>query len=215
MLDLDINDTFASAPKQDRPLVIACGAIAKELIAVLDASASRDRVEIQCLPAIWHNRPELIPGGVKEKIDIARAENPQRPIFVAYADCGSGGMLDAELAKHDNVQRLPGAHCYAFFAGIDTFDAMMEAELGTFFVTDYLARHFKKLIWDGMGLTAHPELKDMIFGHYTKVTYLAQLDPAPYVEQAQEAADLICGGHLEVVQTGYGLMENIGEFARS
>ena len=213
MLELDVTETYESAPQADRPLIIACGAIATELVAVLDANKARERVEIQCLPAIWHNRPERIPGGVKEKIEAVRLANPTRSIFVAYADCGSGGMLDRELAKHDNVERLPGAHCYAFFAGLQAFDTMMEQEIGTFFLTDYLARHFQRLIWDGMGLTAHPELKELIFGHYTKVTYLAQQNPAPYVAEAQAAADLICGGKLEIVHTGYGLLETITSFA--
>ena len=94
-------------------------------------------------------------------------------IFVAYADCGTGGQLDALLSQH-NIQRLPGNHCYDFFAGPDVFNAMAEAELGTFYLTDYLVDNFQRLIMGGMGISKHPELREQYFCHYTRVLYLRQ-----------------------------------------
>jgi len=125
--------------------VIACGAIAHELVTVLKAN-QLDNVDIQCLPAEWHNTPEKIAPAVEQKIEVA-AQSHER-VFVAYGDCGTGGKLDQVLAKH-GAERLPGDHCYSFFAGNEVFDAMAEAELGTFYLTDYLVDNFDRLIMDG------------------------------------------------------------------
>ena len=131
-------------------LVIACGAIAHELVAVLKASAW-DHVSIQCLPAEWHNTPVHIAPGVEKKI-IENKEAFDR-ILIAYGDCGTGGILDDVIKRH-NVQRLPGNHCYDFFAGVERFAALADEELGTFYLTDYLAAHFDRLILDGLGNVA-------------------------------------------------------------
>lgn len=151
-------------------LVIACGAIAHELVAVSKANGWQ-HLDIQCLPAEWHNHPERITPAIEEKILQYRCQYSQ--IFVAYADCGTGGHLDALLSKH-NIQRLPGNHCYDFFAGQDIFNALADDELGTFYLTDYLVDNFQRLILDGMGITKHPELLDQYFNHYTRLLYLRQ-----------------------------------------
>lgn len=191
----------------EKPLLILCGAIASETQAVLSASGLSDAVEITALPAIWHNFPERIPEGVETKARQARRGRADRPVFVGYADCGTGGMLD-EVCERLDLQRIAGPHCYSFFAGEARFNALADAELGTFYLTDYLARHFEPLIWEGMGLSANPEMRDAMFGSYTRLVYLAQTDDAALTAQAEDAArrlDL----RFERVFTGYG---ELGDF---
>lgn len=151
-------------------LVIACGAIAHELVAVTRASHF-GQLDIQCLPAEWHNTPQRIAPAVEQKIQ--QAQGRYEHIMVAYGDCGTGGQLDQVLEKYQ-VPRLPGDHCYSFFAGKDIFDGMAEAELGTFYLTDYLVDNFERLILDGLGIKRYPELLNQYFEHYTRVMYLAQ-----------------------------------------
>ena len=158
-----------SAPP-GKTLVIACGAIAHELVAVLRASGF-DQFEIQCLPAQWHNTPQRIAPGVQGKIEAAQGK--YRQILVAYGDCGTGGQLDRVLEPY-GIARLPGDHCYSFMAGSTVFDAMADAELGTFYLTDSLVDHFERLILEGLGINRHPELLESYFQHYTRVMYLAQ-----------------------------------------
>jgi len=182
-----------------KTLVIACGALARELIAVIRLNGLI-HLSVTCLPAIWHNTPDKITEGVRAKI-IANREQYER-ILCLYGDCGTGGTLDAML-KEEGVERIDGNHCYAFFAGLPEFDAMMEEEIGSFFLTDYLARFFDRLIIDGLKLDIHPELRDMIFGHYKRIVYLAQTDDAELRVAAQRAADRL-GLELVVRYTGYG-----------
>lgn len=151
-------------------LVIACGAIAHELVAVTRASHF-GALEIQCLPAEWHNTPERIAPAIEEKIRQAKAHHAH--ILVAYGDCGTGGKLDRVLERYQ-VSRLPGDHCYSFFTGRELFDAMAENELGTFYLTDYLVDNFERLVVQGLGIDRHPELRTQYFAHYTRVLYLAQ-----------------------------------------
>ncbi|MGD9744530.1 MAG: DUF1638 domain-containing protein, partial [Dongiaceae bacterium] len=123
-------------------------------------------------------------------------------IFVAYGDCGTGGELDRVLAE-EGVERIAGPHCYEFFAGAEAFRDLMEAELGSFFLTDYLARHFDKLMIEGLGLDRHPELREAYFGNYRKLVYLAQTDDADLTARAADAARKI-GLEFERRFTGYG-----------
>lgn len=170
-----------------RTLLIACGALAHELVDVLKAN-HWSHIDVQCLPAEWHNTPDKIAPGVEEKITQNKAEYDH--MLVAYGDCGTGGHLDTVLQRHQ-IERLPGAHCYAFFTGQQSFTKLAEQELGTFFLTDYLAWHFDRLILDAMGIRKHPELRDMYFGNYTRMLYLAQTENKERLAQAQSAADSI------------------------
>ena len=173
-----------TADETRRPLVIACGAIAHELVAVLGANSLERAVDITCLPAEWHNTPQHIAPAV-EKL-LKDASTTSRPCFVAYGDCGTGGDLDRVLATY-GAARLPGPHCYSFFAGADRFDTLADAELGSLWLTDYLARNFERLILDGLGITKHPELLHTYFEHYTRVVWLVQQHDSK-TEQAARAA---------------------------
>lgn len=166
-------------------LIIACGALAHELTAAIDRSGW-NHLEIQCLPARLHNTPEKITGAVRDRIHAARGR--YRNIYVAYADCGTGGRLDAMLAQ-ENVERIGGNHCYEFFAGTAVFNAMSDAEPGTFYLTDYLVRNFDRLILRDLGIEDHPELQSMYFGNYTRLVYLAQRRDEALLDRARAAAE--------------------------
>ena len=169
-----------------RPLVIACGALTADLRAVLAADGLDEVVEVQYLPANHHSRPERIVPALRPLLEAAVSAG--RQVFVGYADCGTGGLLDQLLAEFPGVGRLPGAHCYEFFAGSREFAAMHDDEVGTFYLTDFLAKHFDALVWGALGLDRSPELRDLYFGNYTRVMLLAQTDDADVTARAQTAA---------------------------
>ena len=185
-------------------LLIACGAIARELVE-LRRRNDWDHVRIQCLPADLHNRPERIPGRVRELLE--RHQGGFQKVFVAYADCGTGGQLDRVLSEF-GVARLPGAHCYEFFAGSDPFADLANEEPGTFYLTDFLARHFDRLVRQGLGLDRHPELLPTYFGNYRRLVYLAQADSPTLEEKAAEHAEYL-GLEFAVRRTGLRPVENI------
>lgn len=182
------------------PIVIGCGALARELVA-LTRRAGLPHVDLTCLPATLHNRPERIPGAVAERIRRVRAQGYDR-IFVAYADCGTGGMLDRVLER-EGVERLAGAHCYEVYAGRAAFEALAEEEPGTFYLTDFLARNFDRLVIRGLGLDRHPELLSLYFGNYRRLVYLAQTQDPVLVRAARGAARRL-GLTFELRSTGYG-----------
>jgi hypothetical protein len=182
-------------------LVIACGALAHEITALRRANGW-DGLDVSCLPAELHNRPEKIPGAVRALIRSSR--DRYQSIFVAYGDCGTGGMLDAVL-REEGVERIPGAHCYEFFATAPVFAALAEAEPGTFYLTDFLLRHFERLVHRGLGLDRHPELFSTYFGNYRKLVYLAQAPAAEAREKARAIAARM-GLEFEYAHTGYGTL---------
>ena len=180
-------------------LVIACGALARE-IATLRRVNRWTALDVRCLPAELHNRPERIAPAVRAEI---RAHlDRYRTIFVAYGDCGTTGSLDAVL-EAEGVERIQGAHCYQFFAGRQVFDELCEAELGTFYLTDFLLRHFDRLVIRGLGLDRHPELEGVYFQHYRKLVYLSQARAPAAVERAKQIAQRM-GFAFEHRFTGYG-----------
>ena len=170
-------------PRQ--PLVIGCGALAAELVALTRRAGLPD-VELTCLPAWLHNRPERIPAAVRARIRRARADGYER-LFVAYADCGTGGLLDRVLGE-EGVPRLEGAHCYEVYAGQAAFATLADEEPGTFYLTDFLARNFEPLVVRGLGLDRHPELLRLYFGNYRRLVYLAQTDDVSLDGRAVAAA---------------------------
>lgn len=177
--------------------LLVCGAIAREVFAVVEANGWT-HLEVQALPAILHNHPDQIPSRVDEKLTSIAGRYEH--ILVGYADCGTGGMLEPVLEKYGAI-RLPGPHCYSFFAGAETFDGLANDELGTFYLTDYLVRQFDTVFWKTMGLDRHPELLPMYFGHYKKVVYLAQI-PDPELDKIAEEAAERMGLAYERLDTG-------------
>ena len=189
----------ATAEPLPRVLIVGCGALGRELVTL-----TRDLpgVDVTCLPAELHNRPERIPDAVADRIR-ARGDGYER-VFVAYADCGTGGRLDRLLAtEFAGVERIPGAHCYEFYAGAAAFADLADAEPGTFYLTDILARQFERLIVAGLGLDRHPELLPLYFGNYRRLVYLAQTDDPELVARARAAADRL-GLAFELRRTGLG-----------
>lgn len=180
-------------------LIIACGALARE-IAALRRANGWSAFEVRCLPAELHNRPERIAPAVREAIKENRANYAR--IFVAYADCGTGGALDAVL-KEEGIERLPGAHCYEFFATGPVFAQLAEAEPGTFYLTDFLLRHFERLVVVALGLDRHPELVGEYFRNYRKLIYLSQAPRPEAIEAARRIAERF-GFAFEHRFTGYG-----------
>lgn len=166
-------------------LLIACGALARELLAVTGDMPSSP-FKIRCLPAHLHNTPERIPGEVRRV--IRRERGRYAHIFVAYGDCGTGGRLDAVL-KEEGVERLPGAHCYSFFMGEEAFLAEGARLPTAFYLTDFLVRHFDRLVYRGLGLDRYPELREVYFSNYTHVVYLAQSHDEALKGKARAAAD--------------------------
>jgi hypothetical protein len=184
-----------------RTLVIACGALAREIVHLQRGPLAH--IDVTCLPAKLHNRPERIPGEMRRKIAENRAHYDE--ILCLYADCGTGGELDRVL-REEGVTRIEGAHCYEFFAGATDFAAMMEDEPGSFFLTDFLLRHFDRLVIAGLGLDRFPQLRDDYFRHYRRLVYLAQFDNPEMTLKAQAAAARL-GLAFERRFTGVGGVE--------
>jgi hypothetical protein len=167
--------------------VIACGALVADLRAVLAQLGLADALDVRYLPAPLHSRPERIVPAMRELLDAA--DDGTRPIVFGYADCGTGGHLDRLVTElGERAVRLPGAHCYEFFAGSAQFAELQDAEPGTFYLTDFLAKHFDALVWQGLGLDDHPELRDMYFGNYTRVVLLSQTEDPSVVAAGEQAA---------------------------
>jgi len=182
-------------------LVITCSAVAREVNEIKKLGAWV-QMDLQSITADLHITPEKIAPAVADKIDKARDKYDH--IFVAYGDCGTSGELDKVLEQR-GVSRLPGAHCYDFLAGQETYARLQEEEPGTFYLTDFLARQFERLVIGTLGLDKHPELKSMYFGNYTRLVYLAQTDSDELTEMAQKAADRL-GLRFERIFTGTGEM---------
>jgi len=166
-----------------RALVIGCGALARELVEV---TSTLPGVDVACLSPDLHNRPGGIPGAVRARIHEARRDGYER-IFIAYADCGTGGLLDPVVAE-EGVERLAGAHCYEFFAGRAAFAEMADDEPATFWLTDFLARNFERLVIRGLGIDRHPELEAMYFANYRRLVYLSQVEDPELLALARAAA---------------------------
>ncbi len=185
-----------------RKLVIACGALARE-VAALRRANGWTLLDVVCLPPELHNRPERIAGAVREQIHAHRQDYAD--IFVAYGDCGTGGALDAVL-REEGVERIAGAHCYEFFATPAVFAALSNAEPGTFYLTDFLLRHFERLVIRGLGIDRHPELLPVYFGNYRRLVYLAQAPKAASIAEAEAIATRL-GLEYRFQSTGYGGLE--------
>ena len=192
------SDRFSSSP---RVLILACGALAREILE-LNQINQWNAFDLHCIPAKYHNYPDKIPGLVRE--ELRRFKLEYEKIFVAFGDCGTGGLLDKVL-EEEAVDRLPGAHCYAFFAGIEQFDDLQEEELGSFYFTDFFVRHFENIMIKPYGLD-NPVIKDMMFNNYKRVVYLAQ-SPTPELQQQAKKHAQHLGLDYIYRFTGYGELE--------
>ncbi len=197
--DATLVQTGLAASGAGRVLIIACGALAREILALKSANGW-DHLDLTCLPAILHNHPDRITGAVRAAVDRHRADYDD--IFVAYADCGTGGQLQAACADL-GVGMIAGPHCYAFFDGTDRFVQRSETEFTAFYLTDFLVRQFDAFVWRPLGLDRHPDLRDMYFGNYTTLVHLAQTDDPSLTALAES-----CARRLDLAFerrfTGYG-----------
>ena len=202
---VDRNRAENDLPPQERPNrekvhVIACGALAREILAVC-AQNGLGHVDIQCLPAIWHAYPQKIVPGLEKAVAEARDSGFDK-IFFAYADCGTGGEID-RLCERESIARIEGPHCYSFFSGNAAFETRADDDVLSFFLTDFLARQFEAFVVEPLGLDRHPELKEMYFGNYRKLVYLSQEEDETLQQKAKAAADYL-GLAYEYRLTGYG-----------
>ncbi|MFN4273745.1 MAG: DUF1638 domain-containing protein [Aliihoeflea sp.] len=188
------------ADHTDRIRVIACGMLAREVLAVKDR-LGLDHLDLTCLPAEYHFHPDRIAPAMDAAIEEARSEG-YRHIVIGYADCGTGGQLDKVCQKH-GVQRIAGPHCFAFYQGLESFEAAGEDDMTSFYMTDFLCRHFETFFIRPLGLDRHPELAAGYFAHYEKLVYLAQTDDSQLDQVAEEAASML-GLAYERRPTGYG-----------
>ena len=196
------------ASDNKKRLVLGCGALVYDLLRLIKQNPSfSDKVNLQCLPAGWHNSPQLIAPGVEDY--LSKNAHLYKEIYIAYADCGTGGALDRVITKY-KAKRIDGAHCYEFFAGTDVFETLSEEEIGTFYLTDYLVKNFNRIMIKGLGLDKHPELFKVYFEHYKKLVSLAQTENEQWQKDAaQYAKDF--GFEYEYRLVGTGSLDSVFE----
>lgn len=200
LTDQELTENGLSPEGKGRVLLVACGALAREILAIKEAN-SWFHLDLTCLPAIWHNTPDKLPVGVRDAVMKNRAA--YQKIFVVYADCGTGGHLQ-KTCDELGVEMIEGPHCYSFFEGNAAFSA--RDEITAFYLTDFLVRQFDAFVWKPLGLDRHPQLRDMYFGNYTKLVYQAQTDDPALTSKAKDCAERL-GLQFERRFTGYGDLE--------
>lgn len=197
--DATLTHKGATLASGGRVLLVACGALAHEILALKEANGWT-HLDLTCLPAILHNRPDLITEAVRAAVEKNRASYDE--IFVVYADCGTGGQLATACAEM-GVEMVAGPHCYAFYEGVDGFVTRAEDEFTAFYLTDFLVRQFDAFVWKPLGLDRYPQLRDTYFGNYEKLVYQAQTDDPALTAHAKDCADRL-GLPFERRFTGYG-----------
>ena len=196
-------DSTSQRMNAEKVRIIACGAIAREVLAIKDAN-SLDHIDLKCLPALWHVWPEKIAPAMREAIAEARAEGFGK-VFIGYAECGTKGELD-KICAEEGIERIAGPHCYAFFTGTEKFLKECEDEFTAFYLTDLITRQFEAFVIEPLKFDKHPELIPMVFGNYEKIVYLAQTEDPALQEKAKWAADYL-GLAYEYRYTGMGDLE--------
>jgi hypothetical protein len=184
--------------QQGRVLLIACGALAHEVLALKRLNGWQ-HLDLQCLPANLHLYPDRITEAVEKAVLAHKSDYDS--MFILYADCGTGGQLQAKCAEL-GVEMIQGPHCYSFFEGNAVFAAHPD-EFTAFYLTDFLVRQFDAFVWRPMGLDRHPQLRDMYFGNYTKLVYQAQTNDPALDAKAEDCARRL-GLAYERRFTGYG-----------
>ncbi|MGI9393794.1 MAG: DUF1638 domain-containing protein [Boseongicola sp.] len=201
--DETLTNTGLPADGAGKVLVLGCGALAREILAIIRAN-DLNHVSVHCLPAIYHNHPEKIVPAVEET--VARVGDQYDRIYLAYADCGTGGLLHA-AADRLGLEMIAGPHCYAFFEGTEGFVDRSGDEFTAFYLTDFLVRQFDAFVWRPLGLDRHPELRDAYFGHYEKLVYQAQTEDSELTEKARDCASRL-DLDFERRFTGYGDLDS-------
>ncbi|MDX6388962.1 MAG: hypothetical protein QOJ73_25 [Streptosporangiaceae bacterium] len=181
--------------------MIACGALGAHIREIIVRRGWP--VELHFLPSLLHNRPDRITPAAEEIALAAQARGLR--VALAYADCGTYGALD-ELCARLGLRRLAGLHCYDVFAGPGQVQSLFDAEPGTYVLTDFLVRGFRRSVVAELGLDRHPELWADYFGHYRRVVWLAQDRSAELEEAAAEVAAMF-GLPLMVIDTGTARLE--------
>jgi hypothetical protein len=202
-MSMNKNDSTSKRMNAEKVRIIACGAIAREVLAIKDANRL-DHIDLKCLPAIWHVYPERIAPAMREAIAEARAEGFEK-LFIGYAECGTKGELD-KICAEEGIERIAGPHCYAFFTGTEKFLKECEDEFTAFYLTDLITRQFEAFVIEPLKFDSHPELIPMVFGNYEKIVYLAQTEDPALQEKAKWAADYL-GLAYEYRFTGMGDLE--------
>ncbi len=197
--DAQLTESGLTSIGAGRVLILACGALAREILALIDQN-QWSHMTLTCLPAKLHLYPEQIVTAVEEAVEKHRPD--YQSIFVAYADCGTGGLLEKKC-QDLGVEMIAGPHCYSFFEGNSAFEDLAEDEMTAFYLTDFLVKQFDAFVWKPMGLDRHPELRDMMFGNYEKLVYQAQTDDPALTEKAKDCAERL-GLRFERRFTGYG-----------
>ncbi|MDJ1007020.1 MAG: DUF1638 domain-containing protein [Paracoccaceae bacterium] len=200
--DAVLTEAGLDPARSGRVLVIACGALAHEIVALKRANGW-EHIALACLPAIYHNHPEKIVPAVEEA--VAKHRPHYEKLFLAYADCGTGGLLQGAAARL-GVEMIEGPHCYAFLEGTAAFLARGDDEMRAFYLTDFLVRQFDAFVWEPLGLDRHPELRDMYFGQYERLIYQAQTDD-PGLDALARGHARRLGLAYERRLTGYGDLE--------
>ncbi len=200
LMDQSIEADFDFKRGQGNILMIACGALGREIIDLIERNEWR-HLDVTCLPAKLHHNPHLIPEAIRRKIQDAK--DAYEKIYVLYGDCGTAGELDRVLAEEGNIERIPGPHCFSFYTGNDQFAENAEDEITTFFLTDYFCRHFDKFVWEALGLHKHESMLEFVFGNYKKVLFMPQVKDEALEQKAQEIATRL-GLEYECRHCGYG-----------
>lgn len=186
----------STSSRSERTAVIACGAIAQPVAAIVDRRGWP--VDVHPLPPLLHNQPDKIAGEVRRLADELASAYSQ--VVIGYADCGTYGALD-QVCRDLGLQRLPGLHCYDVYAGASRLERFFDDQPGTYLLTDFLARTFSRTVLQELGLDRYPDLRDTYFGHYTRIVWLAQEPDGELRALAEQAAASI-GLPLTVVETG-------------
>lgn len=202
-MELQPTEAYDFKRGQGSILLIACGALGREIVQLIERNGWR-HLDVACLPAKLHHRPELIPEAVRDKIRSAQGRYDK--IYVLYGDCGTSGLLDRVLEEEGNVERIAGPHCFSFYAGNAAFEAAGDEDMTTFFLTDYFCRHFEKFVWQAFGLDRRADMVSFVFGNYRKLVYLAQTRDDTLEAKAREIADRL-GLAYEYRFRGYGDLE--------
>lgn len=171
---------------QGNILLIACGALAKEVVRLIELNGL-SHLDVACLPAKLHHRPALIPEAVRAKIREKRQDYDK--IYVLYGDCGTGGELDKVLEEEGGIERIAGPHCFSFFMGNEEFEDWSEESVTTFYLTDFFCRNFETFMWKAYGLDRREDMVPFIFGNYTKLLYLPQGEDRELKEKAKGIAE--------------------------